>query len=108
LRYVLVFAGWLLAAAIGVSRLALYAHSGSEVLAGFVLGVAASGSFFLLQRGRARPSQRGALVVLSLMTPLFFLHPGERAPTQDALEGIAVRLAGAERAFTRADLQRGS
>jgi membrane-associated phospholipid phosphatase len=109
LRVALVVLGWLLAAAIGVSRLALYAHSGSEVAAGLALGVATSGCFLALQRRLAPPAQHGALVALSLMAPLLLLHPGERAPTQQALEGIAVRLAGVERPFTRADLQqRGS
>lgn len=98
--------GWALAAAIGASRLAVLAHSGAEVLAGYVLGVAVSGSFLLLQRGRPHSRIPAVLVVLSLLAPLLLLRPGTPAPTQSALELLAMRLAGTERVFTRDDLSR--
>ena len=105
-RVLAVCAGWALAAAIGASRLAVFAHSGSEVLAGYGLGVAVSASFLLLQRGRPHSRIPPVLVVLSLLAPLVLLSPGTPAPTQSALELLAMRLAGTDRVFTRDDLAR--
>lgn len=99
--------GWLFAAVIGATRLALDAHSLSEVVAGYVLGVGVSGLFLWWQRRSPHPRVSGVLVLLSLATPAFFLQPGTPAPTQSLLEVIAVRLAGIERPFTRADLLAG-
>ncbi|MBU1357337.1 MAG: phosphatase PAP2 family protein [Gammaproteobacteria bacterium] len=100
--------GWLFAAMIGLSRLALYAHSKSEVASGFALGFAVSALFLWFQHSRAHPRLNWTLVLISLMTPAFFLQPGTKAPTQDILEVIAVRLAHNERAFTRGDLKEGT
>jgi len=96
--------GLLFAICIGASRLALYAHSKSEVVAGLALGMAVSGTFLWLQHRRPHPRVNWALVALSLATPVLFLRPGTGAPTQGALEVIAIRLAGIEQPFTRADL----
>lgn len=96
--------GLLFAAGIGASRLAIYAHSKSEVAAGFALGIAVSGLFLWQQHRRPHPRLNWSLVVLSLATPALFMRPGTNAPTQGALEVIAVRLAGIEQPFTRADL----
>ncbi|VTU13319.1 PAP2 superfamily protein [Variovorax sp. SRS16] len=96
--------GLLFAMLIGLSRLALYAHSKSEVVAGFALGLAVSGCFLWLQHRRPHPRLNWTLVLVSLATPMIFLQPGTPAPAQDALELIAIRLAGTERAFTRDDL----
>ncbi len=98
--------GWLIAALIGVSRLALYAHSKSEVAAGFALGVAVSAAFLWQQHRRPHPRLNGWVVLLSIASPMFFLRPGMPAPTQNLLEAVAVRLAGTDRAFTRDDLLR--
>lgn len=105
-RVVAVGLGWALAAAIGASRLAVFAHSGAEVLTGYLLGVAVSASFLLLQRGRPHSRIPPVLVVLSLLAPLMLLKPGTPAPTQSALEVLAMRLAGTDRVFTREDLLR--
>ena len=105
-RVALASAGWLLALGIGLSRLAVQAHSISEVLAGYALGVAVSGIFLAVQHGRPHPQLRWPLVVLSLALPMAFQGPGTPAPTQDLLERIAQRLSGAERVFTRDDLHR--
>ena len=89
-----------------LSRLALYAHSKSEVAAGFALGVArqrhsSSGG----STGCRIPRVSWMLVLLSLRdASASFLHPGTPAPTQGVLEVIAMRLAGTERPYTRADL----
>ena len=106
-RLVAVWLGWALAGAIGVSRLALYAHSMSEVIGGFVIGVAVSASFLAAQHRRPHPRLSWALVALSLATPLAIRAPGNPAPTQGLLEVIAVRLAGIARPYTRQDLLRG-
>ncbi|VTU14624.1 phosphatase PAP2 family protein [Variovorax sp. RA8] len=97
--------GWVFAALIGLSRLAIYAHSKSEVAAGFLLGAAVSAVFLWRQHHRP-PRLHWVLLLISIASPLLFLRPGTPAPTHDALEVIAVRLAGAERAFTRDDLLR--
>jgi membrane-associated phospholipid phosphatase len=96
--------GLAFAVLIGASRLALYAHSKSEVAAGFVLGIAISGAFLLGQHRLPHPRLSWMLVVLSLATPLAFLRPGTPAPTQDLLEVIAMRLAGTDKIYTRGDL----
>lgn len=96
--------GLLFAVLIGLSRLAIYAHSKSEVAAGFVLGVTISGIFLWQQHRLPHPRVSWALVLLSLATPILFLRPGNPAPTQGALEVIAMRLAAIEQPYTRADL----
>jgi membrane-associated phospholipid phosphatase len=103
-RVVAAIAGWALAAAIGVSRLPLFAHSISEVLGGYVLGFVTSASFLALQRGRPHSRIPGVLVLVGLLAPLLVLRPGTPAPTQGALELIAMRLAGVERVCSREDL----
>ena len=98
--------GWLLAACIGVSRLAVDAHSVSEVVAGYALGVAVSATFLALAHRRTHPDLRWPLVMVGLLLPLLVFPPGRPAPTQQLLERMAVWMAGTERPFTRADLHR--
>ncbi|RZL64056.1 MAG: phosphatase PAP2 family protein [Variovorax sp.] len=98
--------GWVFAALIGYSRLAILAHSKSEVVAGLALGMAVSACFLWWQHSRPHPRLHWLMGVASLATPLLLLKPGAPAPTQGALEIIAVRLAGIERPFTREDLLR--
>ncbi|MEJ8811556.1 phosphatase PAP2 family protein [Variovorax ureilyticus] len=97
-------AGLMFAAVIGVSRIALDAHSHSEVAAGFLLGAAVSGLFLWWQHRSPHPRLSWLLVALSLATPALLQRPGTAAPTQSALEVIAMRLAGTDRVYTRADL----
>lgn len=104
-RVAMAVAGWALALGIGLSRLVLQAHSMSEVLAGYLLGFGVSLAFLSIQRGRPHPQVRWPLVAVSLALPLAFLRPGAPAPTQHLLERVAVRLSGADRPFTRDDLQ---
>ncbi|MDM0010953.1 phosphatase PAP2 family protein [Variovorax sp. J22P168] len=99
--------GWLFAALIGFTRLWLDAHSVSEVVAGYGLGLAVSGIFLWWQHRLPHPRLSWALVLASLATPLLFMPLGKPAPTQDALEVIAVRLAGIERPYRRSDLRMG-
>lgn len=104
-RVLAVGAGWCLGATIGVSRLALHAHSVSEVVAGLLLGMAVSLCFLWLARRRAPPRLPWVAWLGGLLLPLLFLSPGRPAPTQGLLETMAIRLAGIERPFTRSDLQ---
>ena len=98
--------GLFLAACIGVSRLALHAHSVSEVASGYALGLVVSGSFLWWQHRLPHPHLRAQLVLLSLASTALFLRPGFAAPTQaqGALEVISMRLAGTDRVYTREDL----
>ncbi|CAN5591951.1 phosphatase PAP2 family protein [soil metagenome] len=100
--------GWLLAAGIGFSRLAVDAHSVSEVVTGYMLGVAVSAVFLALARRRARPDLRWPLVIAGLLLPLLIFPPGMPAPTQNLLERIATTLADIERPYNRRDLHRDS
>lgn len=105
-RVALVLLGWALAAAIGLSRLALMAHSVSEVAAGLLLGVAVSATFLVFQHRHPHPRLWWPGVCVSFLLPLAFQTPGTPAPTQNLLEQIAVQLAGIERPYTREDLLR--
>ena len=98
--------GWALGAAIGISRLALYAHSLSEVVGGFLLGFAVSATFLALVRHRPQPKFPWPVAAAGLVLPLFVLQPGTPAPTQDLLEVIAVRMAGTTQPYTREELLR--
>lgn len=96
--------GWCLAISIGISRLALEVHSNSEVIAGAALGTIVSAGFLWchsrlvsLPRGRQWP-----LIAMVLLIAL--LLQGRPAPTQDALEVIAAKLANRERPYTRHDM----
>ena len=100
-RVALAVLGWALAAAIGVSRMALYAHSWSEVAGGYALGVLASAAFLAAQHRMPHPALRSSMVVVSLLAPLVYQQPGNAAPTQGLLESMAVRMAGIERPYTR-------
>lgn len=108
LRVAAACAGWLLGAAIGVSRLAIDAHSVSEVVAGFLLGAAASGLFLVLQHTRPHPQLPAWWVAASLAVPMVLLPPGQRAPTHGLLERVAAGMAGLERPYTRVDLHAGT
>jgi len=96
--------GLMFAAVIGLSRIVLDAHSKSEVAAGFLLGAAVSGLFLWWQHRSPHPRLSWLLVAASLATPALLQRPGTAAPTQGALEVIAMRLAGTDRVYTRADL----
>lgn len=96
--------GWVWAVFIGASRLALEVHSTAEVAAGAALGTLASASFLRLQWHRSMQVRTPRWLALGLVLPLLFLIVGRPAPTQYALERLAVWMAGIERPFTRSDL----
>jgi len=102
-RWLLVASGWLLAAAIGISRLVLDAHSLAEVVFGFALGLLVSAYFLSLRQPAARPHFRSTLLMACLVLPTLIAWRAP-APTQDLLELVAVRLAGIKTPYTREDL----
>ncbi|MTF09226.1 phosphatase PAP2 family protein [Raoultella ornithinolytica] len=109
LRRTAVVMGYLLAGLVGYSRLAIHAHSPSEVIAGLLLGACGSALFLLLQRNssRAVDAQLSWGGVLSLIIiPVVLLNIGTKAPTQSLLGEIAVKLGPLEKPFTRSDMHK--
>ncbi|EKQ7998375.1 phosphatase PAP2 family protein [Raoultella ornithinolytica] len=109
LRRTAVVMGYLLAGLVGYSRLAIHAHSPSEVIAGLLLGACGSALFLLLQRNSSRvvDAQLSWGGVLSLIIiPVVLLNIGTKAPTQSLLGEIAVKLGPLEKPFTRSDMHK--
>ncbi|WP_074013829.1 phosphatase PAP2 family protein [Candidatus Sodalis sp. SoCistrobi] len=109
-RAAAVAGGYLLALAIGVSRLVIQAHSLSEVVSGLALGYLISTSFLLMQFSRhthIRFLTNGQIVAM-LILPLLLVVHGKKAPTQNLLEQIALSVAPVTKVYTRADLHRPS
>ncbi|HHJ4621421.1 TPA: phosphatase PAP2 family protein [Raoultella ornithinolytica] len=109
LRRTAVVMRYLLAGLVGYSRLAIHAHSPSEVIAGLLLGACGSALFLLLQRNssRAVDAQLSWGGVLSLIIiPVVLLNIGTKAPTQSLLGEIAVKLGPLEKPFTRSDMHK--
>lgn len=104
LRRAAVLAGFALGGVIGVSRLALRAHSTSEVVTGFLLGAIASTVFLAIVWRRTRPPRAHPALLLILLVPLAFFGPDAPAPTHQLLERIAMGMAGIDRPFKRMDL----
>lgn len=109
LRRIAMVMGYLLAGLVGYSRLAIHAHSLSEVIAGLLLGACGSALFLLLQRNSSRvvDAQLSWGGVLSLIIiPVVLLNIGTKAPTQSLLGEIAVKLGPLEKPFTRSDMHK--
>lgn len=109
LRRIAMVMGYLLAGLVGYSRLAIHAHSLSEVIAGLLLGACGSALFLLLQRNSSRvvDAQLSWGGVLSLIIiPVVLLNTGTKAPTQSLLGEIAVKFGPLEKPFTRADMHK--
>lgn len=109
LRRTAMVMGYLLAGLVGYSRLAIHAHSPSEVIAGLLLGACGSALFLLLQRNSSRvvDAQLSWGGVLSLIIiPVVSLNIGTKAPTQSLLGEIAVKLGPLEKPFTRSDMHK--
>lgn len=99
--------GAVIALVVGVSRLAVDAHSVSEVIAGFVVGGAVSLAVLYAEHWHAPRLQRwlqgGALAAIALW--LFGASAwSPPSPTHALVTRIALRLSGHEHPYTRAQL----
>ncbi|CAI1119609.1 phosphatase PAP2 family protein [Serratia entomophila] len=103
-RKIAVLCGYALALLIGYSRLAIHAHSVSEVVTGLALGFIVSSTFLWLQRNVPPPRLSYRKIAAALLLPVVLINNGTAAPTQGLLEFIAVSIAPIEKPFTREDL----
>ncbi|BET10139.1 phosphatase PAP2 family protein [Pandoraea sputorum] len=96
--------GTLLAAAgsvaVGVSRVALSAHSVSESIAGCVVGFSVCAAFAWYTRGDDAPNLKTLPMGASLFVLMMWLH-GESVPTQRWITDIALIMSGREQPFKR-------
>jgi membrane-associated phospholipid phosphatase len=99
--------GLLFAAIVGVSRLAVHAHSVSEVVAGWMLGAMVSLAFiriaFTSLSSHVFKPLRIVLSVLALL-PAPYVHP---APTQQWLTEITLFFTGHDHPYPRTDWKLG-
>jgi membrane-associated phospholipid phosphatase len=99
-----VAAGYLFAFFIAWSRVEVQAHSWSEVVAGFVLGAAASGcTLWMAGRPAGTPVLRWSLAAV---TAWLVLMPAYAAPTKahDLVTRLSIHLAARDQPFLRPDL----
>jgi membrane-associated phospholipid phosphatase len=97
-----------LAAAVGLSRVVLQAHSPSEVVAGCALG---AGVVLIATRSfgpatvplatPAGPQRRRGVLMLGVLSLALLLH-GQRAPSQALIEALALQLSGHDRLYAPA------
>lgn len=98
--------GYFIPLLVGYSRLAIHAHSKSEVASGLLLGFTLSTLFLISQRRTALKGFSWPQVGAALLLPLLLIGHGRIATTQQFLARFSADLAGLERPFTRADLFR--
>ncbi|HYD97485.1 MAG TPA: phosphatase PAP2 family protein [Noviherbaspirillum sp.] len=99
--------GFACATAIAVSRVVLHTHSVSEVVAGFLLGMAVSGSFIrVAHESLSKHVFKPLRIVLSMLAllPAPYVHP---APTQLWLTEITLYVSGHEQPFPRSEWREG-
>jgi len=100
-RLVGVLLGLAAGIAVGMSRVALDAHSPSEAITGCIVG-AVTALMFVRWSWNAEPGRLSAVpVVVSLLMLTVGLH-GVRVPTQRWVTHIALKVSGHERPFIRA------
>ncbi|MDP9705012.1 phosphatase PAP2 family protein [Rahnella aceris] len=102
-RRLMIIAGYLIAIIVGMSRLALHAHSVSEVISGLILGSLCSIIFLYTQNERDMRYFTFTPLVILLILPLSLMSFGRKAPTQQFIEHIATQITG-EQPWTRAKL----
>jgi membrane-associated phospholipid phosphatase len=102
-RRLIISAGYFIAIMVGISRLALHAHSVSEVISGFILGSLCSVIFLYTQQDRDMQYFTLAPLVILLVLPLTLMSFGKKAPTQQLIEHIAAQITG-KQPWTRAKL----
>jgi membrane-associated phospholipid phosphatase len=95
-----VMIGVLLAMLVAISRLALHAHSVSEVVAGCMLGGAA-GALFIGTYDQSRLAAPGRLVVVLSVLACIAATALKPAPTQRWMIASALYLAGHDRPYIR-------
>ncbi|HJW11278.1 MAG TPA: phosphatase PAP2 family protein [Albitalea sp.] len=104
-RYLALAGGIALAVLIGVSRVAVHAHSVSEVIAGLALGGAATAVALAL--ARAPHSRVPLLLPLGLALWLIVLPPSApSSPTHELITQLALGLSGHSQPHTRVQMQR--
>ncbi|MCO5397465.1 phosphatase PAP2 family protein [Ralstonia soli] len=95
-------AGMLLALAVGVSRLALHAHSVSEVVSGLALGLCVSMPFIMR---RAMPRGPKAMLIASAVLAMLMALPvgGVAGATHGWVQDLATFLSGRDRLYQRGE-----
>ena len=96
-------AGACLAAAVGISRVVVQAHSPSEVLAAWLLGSAVATSV-LLALGASRPSHPALIVAPLLLLGSFHTPAATYLPSHSWEVRVALWLSGQPQPYTRAHL----
>ncbi|ODP33383.1 phosphatase PAP2 family protein [Pandoraea sp. ISTKB] len=86
--------------AVGVSRVALSAHSVSESIAGCIVGFSVCAAFAWVTRGDDAPNLKTLPMAASLFVLVMWLH-GERVPTQRWITEIALMMSGRDQPFKR-------
>ncbi len=89
-----------LALAVAVSRLQLGAHSLSEVIVGFVVGVAVAVAFISIARGRPPVTVPVSLVVVALLAS-GLAGAGRHAPSHKLIVNVALMISGHQHAYRR-------
>ena len=95
--------GWALAALIGVSRVAVGAHSWSEVVAGWLVGGAATLGVLARDARRSIPPAWAVVLVAWLLA---MPAGGPPSQTHSLVIRLSLALSGRDAPFTRADLKR--
>ncbi|MDP9703772.1 MULTISPECIES: phosphatase PAP2 family protein [Rahnella] len=103
-RRLMITAGYFIAIMVGISRLALHAHSVSEVISGFILGSLCSVIFLYTQHDRNMRYFTFTPLAILLILPLSLMSFGKKAPTQQLLEHIATQITG-KQPWTREEYQ---
>ncbi|MBU9821679.1 phosphatase PAP2 family protein [Rahnella sp. BCC 1045] len=102
-RRLMIAVGYFIAIMVGISRIALHAHSVSEVISGLILGSLCSGIFLYTQRSRDMHYFTFTPLVILLILPLSLMSFGKKASTQQFIEHIATQITG-KQPWTRAKL----
>lgn len=100
LRILGIMAGLLFGLLVAASRIAVHAHSLSEVVAGCLLGAAISLGFIRIARSSLRPEVNRWIVAASFVALLPVSH-AEPAPTVSWIYGVALYLSGHDRPHVR-------
>lgn len=100
-RLILMVLGLTGALTVGLSRLALEAHSVSEVCAGLLIGGLVAGGFMLSSRQSATPRLAPGVMIAALAIICVTMH-GHQAGAQGLIERLSLYLSGHSEAYTRA------